>query len=78
MEEVKAKKETYVKGLWNVNVVSMGGLGKFPDQGKAPNLLAIIESACVISRQFVFSTGSKFTFAFPFPIFVRFSFWSGI
>ena len=32
MRDVRAKKENFVPGLWNVNVVRLGGLGKLPDK----------------------------------------------
>ncbi|XP_076800779.1 coiled-coil domain-containing protein 87-like isoform X2 [Clavelina lepadiformis] len=31
LAEIKAKKEHYVRGLWNVNTVMVGGLGRYPD-----------------------------------------------
>jgi len=29
--EIKAKKEHYIRGVWNANSVLLGGLGKYPD-----------------------------------------------
>ncbi len=31
MDELRAKKSVYEEGMWNVNSVFMGGLGKDPE-----------------------------------------------